>query len=146
MDPKVIIITAITGFLSSCTPATNLERKPTRWVTIRDAITNKPLPHILLAYSGSANADYIVGPDEWNIAYVSDESGRVRVPDGVLLRPFDKSEYEIASVTTSPGDRKQVETYLLRRINGSNKSWRTNRREAPHALSNHLSTAPVGAH
>ena len=122
MNIPIIIITAVAGFLGSCTPSTNLEKKATRWVTIRDVITNKPLPHILLVYSGSVNADYIVGPDEWKIPYVSDESGRVRVPNGVLLRPLDKSTYAIDSVRRSPGDDKQVETYILRRIKKSNKT------------------------
>ena len=101
--------------LGACSPATNLEKKPTRWVTTVDANTKKPLPHVPLVYYGPVKSYFIVGAMGSSIPYVSDDHGRAYVPEGVSLRPPDVSIYTLDSVDTSRGDKNGGEIYYLRR-------------------------------
>lgn len=121
MNTPLSIVATIATFLGSCTPATNLDKKPTRWVTIMDAKTNKPLPHVPLVYYGPAKTYFIVGAIGSSIPYVSDDHGRAYVPEGVSLRPPNESDYTLDSVMTAPGDKNRGEIYFLRRIKRSNK-------------------------
>jgi hypothetical protein len=125
MNNPLIVAATIATILSSCTPATNLDKKPTRWVTIMDVRTNKPLPHVSLVYYGPTKTYFIVGAIGSSIPYVSDDQGRAHVPEGVSLRPSNESSYMLDSVKTSPGDKNQGEIYYLRRIKRSNPkdSW-----------------------
>jgi hypothetical protein len=111
---------SVAAFLAGCTLATNLEKKPTQWVTVKDVATGKPIPHVALVYYGPAKAYFIVGAIGESIPYVSDERGRAHVPEGVSLRPPDQSNYELDSVKTAPEDNRLVEVYYLRRIKKSN--------------------------
>ena len=122
MNIPLTIVAMVAAFLSGCTPATNLEKKPTRWVTIIDAKTNKPIPHVPLVYYGPAKTYFIVGGIGSSIPYVSDDQGRAYVPEGVSLRPANESTYTLDSVKCLPGDMSRDEIYYLRRIKRSNKA------------------------
>jgi hypothetical protein len=89
-----LILLAVTLLMSGCiTP--NMERTPSRWITVIDEDTGKPVPDVGLVYYKVQNTPWIVGKVYTSIPYITNSEGKAHVPSGVAMQLDRESSYEL---------------------------------------------------
>ena len=99
----------------------NMNKAPTRWVTVVDADTGAPVEGVALAYHDTRKPYFIVSTVVESQTYVSGSDGRAFVPRNVHLQTAWKSAYVIDSFSHPYPPAKNADIYFVRTMESAMK-------------------------
>ena len=111
---KTLYLVGLLILVSGCQIYTgNMNKAPTRWVTVLDADTGTPIEGVALAYCHTKKPYFIVSTVVESRTYVSGPDGRAYVPRNERLRTAVRSGYAI-DIFRHPYPSKNADDYYVR--------------------------------
>ena len=94
----------------------NMNKTPTRWMTVLDADTGAPIGGVALAYCHTKKPYFIVSTVVESRTYVSGPDGRAYVPRNEQLRAAGRSGYVIDTFRDPHPPPKNANVYYVRTV------------------------------
>jgi hypothetical protein len=111
---KTLYLVALLILVNGCQIYTgNMNKAPTRWVTVLNADTGAPIQGVALAYCHTRKPYFIVSTVVESRTYVSGPDGRAYVPRNEHLRAAGSSGYVI-DIFRHPYPPKNADVYYVR--------------------------------
>jgi hypothetical protein len=85
----------------------NMNKDPSRWVTVLDSETKKPVPNLPLVYQDIKKPYFITGCWVTSREYVTNSEGVAHVPWDVFLKPSDASGW-VSAGGSEPGRNSEI--------------------------------------
>ncbi len=112
---KTLYLVALLILVNGCQIYTgNMDKAPTRWVTVLDADTGAPIEGVALAYCHTKKPYFIVSTVVESRTYVSGPDGRAYVPRNEQLRAAVTSGYVIDIFRHPYPPPKNADVYYVR--------------------------------
>src|SRR5215471_12065160 len=120
---KILLLSALLMLVNGCQVYTgNMNKTPTRWVTVLDADTGAPIEGVALVYFHARKPYFIVSSVVMSRTYVSGPDGRAYVPRNEHLKPAD--HYVLDAFRHPYPDHKNPDVYFVRTLDSHMKLLR----------------------